>query len=814
MQTNLTPTNGEHISPTSESPTSPLKEQPRLENGSAAAQLGSEALQQESSKSPSTISKTVSKSRWANYPKIQRAVNWFEKVFGENISVEHQQKAQEIQGHISAIKDAVNRAGEISVQETKKESSFADDYPSEKTIAAHKQSLEEMQAQLSTAEKELKGLESLEGNVRDLKQYSKYKDLPLYITGARASVKYLRGRVQVAEKLVKIEEKMEAYNHTKEWKDFKQIREARRELATQLREVLQDSSNPEIQKHLRNPQLTAHDSYVLVKRTYPSLRGYIERLLDFTVEINNERIENLHQQQKDLKSAVATYHKQAEKVATLERYLYDKSIGSLFGAFIHSLLAKKELPTELEEAKAQLRRDYLAMKAKKDFNREEIQWLTEMATLNSDHIELIHKIGAAEQSFNQARLEEHISHQLTKLERRVGVKSIQKRVLELDKLVSKSIKNNPNISSSQLPEGFAEMDSIAQMRVLIPIAYPNLKFKMRHAFAESIDKLKEKERKKVDKALSIAHQVAAVPDYEKFEQQLAEGKKVEQRVETSFQSASAEYNEIMKQLLEGEQKEEQIVSRPEQNLTEQATNPSLKTAPKQGIVVEKKIMEQPVTPFTEEDARKYGLKPLPPTTVPPSSLQPYTEELSLLPNSDLEQKRETPLESSTVTTTSQEAVTENKEDEASQTDTSNKAPPAPIPPLMPQLKAPPPSKPPAKKEDIYAKNIADGQQKPITSITDVKLRKASDKKQSEAERILDEIKQGKLNSQSKIVQEGIKAGTLEQSEVNKAEAFYRKGHPASDLTTTLTRALDTRRNQVKEKRDEEEEDDEEEDWAP
>lgn len=461
----------------------------------------------------------------------------------------------------------------------------------------------------------------------------------------------------------------------------------------------------------------------------------------------------------------------------------------------HSLIAKQDLPTELEEAKEQLRNDYDAMKAKKRFNHEEIEWLKEMARLNPDHVELVNKIDAAQRSFDRARQEKRIARQLTQLESQVGEKSIRKAAIKLARLV---LKSPPAIRSNQLPEGFAKMDPIAQMKVLIPMAYPNLKFKTQHAFEESIDKLSKEQRAKLDQAVLKAQ--GKLAERKTSESDIAEtAKKEEPTIKHAepdeTQQKNEEYDKLLKQFLD----EEQVASPDKPKPTQQAPG-NLRSVGKQGIEIPSKAIEHPATRITLSGEKKLDLPP-PPTIVPSSALEPYTGELPPPP----------PLleEPSTAEQLAREA--------SQQTVTPSNAPPPPkAPPLLSKDKA-------QNKEEKYAQNIADGQTPTAARTLDEavkkpRLRSAKARKPSEQEQILDQIKQGKLNSQSEEVKEAINKGILKQSDVEKAEKFYGKAHSEStDIPNALARAMEQRRRQIgeiedKKKKPTETDSEEEKEW--
>ncbi len=452
---------------------------------------------------------------------------FFNRIFGK-ISQSEQEQAESIHVLIGSTKQAIDQLSKWTIKATHAERKLAGKFPNADTVAINAGYLKGAREKLTTAKTYLQELKEHESTAIELAdRHLTYDALPGQIQKLEKTIAGFERTLEVTNKLLNIEVAMKDYYFQGTWVNFTKIGEERKALVETLKEVLHPTAESELQQILKKERLNGEDIHQLLKSAFPDLKGYIERLWDGTLFINDRRIQALGQQEEVLEALYSLYKKECNRISKLEKSIYGNKV---IDAAYRFFKGKDYLIQELDKVREGQRETYKEIKKTAKFNHEELSWLHQK-DLYCQKLSI--QLKRSRQAISFLDLREKTANQMNILRQELKLyrdnltlhaekaKQTQETKVPQDftqtqKLkdsihstlqeIAKEVKNSP-FKPDSLPKKFEEMDDVNQLKTLISFSFPKLKYQTNHIF-ELIEKLKLHEE--LNQALKVKERVTPI----------------------------------------------------------------------------------------------------------------------------------------------------------------------------------------------------------------------------------------------------------------------------------------------------------------
>lgn len=424
--------------------------------------------------------------------------NFFNRRFSP-ITDQAKKESKEIKSLIGEVEQVLRKESELNRENAKTEKLLARGFPDEQSTSSSAEYSNQFNDLLNRAKVQLRDLKEQEATALLLaEKHTAFDDLPEQIKKLEKQVDSLEAKKEVLAKLNELELAMKGYYPDEKWNHFMVVKQARGELVKTLREVCLDNSalkdEGNVKHYLSKNTWYAEDVHQLIKSHFPGLKNRMERLLDGSIRLQNNRIEKLDQRVENLKSLFEKYNSNLTRIFSLERSIQDNSlIGRIYRIF-HS---KRKLRKQIQQIQAEQQNIYKEIKRKGgNFQTTELQWIEAMGKYRSDLIDLRRNIEAIRDAIPFLDVKHHITTQMHTLQQHLEIYHhffeentnntlIDMKTIEMEKIKENAIQTiTTDIQElavllplgiekpGELPSNFAKMDYLNKLKTLITVSFP------------------------------------------------------------------------------------------------------------------------------------------------------------------------------------------------------------------------------------------------------------------------------------------------------------------------------------------------------
>lgn len=459
-----------HVSPSSSEAATPVK-------GSPVQDIALEKLKAKDVDGPKNLkSKSVS-------PKT-KDVGILKKFFNRRfspITETEQQQAKNIKIQIGHVEQELNKVEVQTRKVDKARQTISEEFPTDESIEMHMNYFDSVPDILEQAKVQLEELIEQEQTANELAdEHVSFDDLPVRILELRTKVEHLEAKLELSHALIDVEIAMKDYYLDKSWDNFTKVQDKRAALKEKLQEIFDENDSltriNDVKQFLGKESWNGSDTYQLIQSAFPSLKGQIERLLNCTLEMNNEKIENLEEKAANLKESISEYHVLSKRINNIEGWLYNDSI---FGKIYRIFHSPASLKKRLQQAQNEQQEIYQKIKDNAHISSDELMWLEKVVQLNPEKASLRKDLQRCAQQLPKIRMMQVMSNGMGKIVNQLQI-YINADFVDLKKhkkiIVDEMQKLAHNVRNQIfLPEDLTDVKVLDQVQTVIASSYPRLR---------------------------------------------------------------------------------------------------------------------------------------------------------------------------------------------------------------------------------------------------------------------------------------------------------------------------------------------------